>query len=201
MHGNILAQLLVTAAAVHHHADARAVVVLNTVLEAVRLARLQNGAVRLVLLGDGSRAEEIRRLVTRHGLAGAVVTPGIVPHEHLPEYFHAADLYISCALSDGSSISLLEALATGLPVVVTDTEANREWVGEHTVGRLAPAGDGRAFAEGILHFVSQAPASRDEAARQNRRIATARADWAANVARLLQAYDDLHLRRRGAHVR
>ena len=55
---------------------------------------------------------EAQQLVSQHGLEGAVHRPGMVPHEQLGDYFRAADLYCSCAYSDGSSVSLLEAMAT-----------------------------------------------------------------------------------------
>ena len=53
---------------------------------------------------------------------------GHVPQIDLPGYYQAADLYISASHSDGSSVSLMEALASGLPVLVSDIPGNVEWV-------------------------------------------------------------------------
>ena len=46
----------------------------------------------------------------------------------MPAYLNAADIYVSTSLSDGTSLSLLEAMACSLPVVVTDIPANKEWI-------------------------------------------------------------------------
>ena len=65
----------------------------------------------------------------------------MISQERLPDYFRAADLYVSCSLSDGSSVSLFEAMATGLPVVVTEAPGNHEWVLTSDNGWLAAPGD------------------------------------------------------------
>ena len=166
----------------------------ETVLEAVHRARQQAARedVRLVMLGDGSRATHVRQFLASRGLDTVVHTPGLVPHDRLPEYFQAADLYLSCAKSDGSSISLLEAMASGLPVVVTDSPSNREWVEGLPCGWRAGEGDADSFASGIAHFASLGPDGRREAGERNRQVAAARANWSTNVDLLLDAYENLH---------
>lgn len=171
---------------------------IETVLEAVRLARNQRPDLRLILLGDGSRAPWVRKYIAEQGLAESVMTPGLVPHSELPDYFRAADLYLSCARSDGSSISLLEAMATALPVVVTDTPANREWIGPDQGGALAPTGDAGAFARAILSLSLLDMQGRRALGARNRQVAISRADWDANIARLLRTYEQIHARYAGA---
>jgi len=164
----------------------------ETVLDAVRIARARNRGVRLILLGDGSLAPRVRRFIADHDLAGSVTMPGLVPHAAVPDYFRAADLYLSCARSDGSSISLLEAMATALPVVVTDTPANREWVAPGEGGALVPVGDAAGFARALLNIAALDPAARRRVSQRNREVAAAHADWDANVARLLDTYMQIH---------
>lgn len=165
---------------------------IDTALEALRLARASNPGIKMVLLGDGSRAPEVRRFIDRHHLGSAVVLPGLIPHAKLPEYFRAADLYVSCARSDGSSISLLEAMASGLPVVVTDTPANREWIEPGSGGQLATTGEAPVFAEAILAMAGLDDSARQAMGARNRAVAESRADWHANIARLLSVYEHIH---------
>lgn len=162
---------------------------IDVLLEAFRQAYIQNTGLRLVLLGEGSLVSEIQRFITDHGLNNVVYLPGIVSHEQMLDYFRASDLYLSCTHSDGTSISLLEAMATGLPLVVTDGPGNREWVIPGENGWLSPAGDADAFAQSLLLAADTKPAERERISRANRKTAEERANWDENFDQLLKAYD------------
>jgi L-malate glycosyltransferase len=162
---------------------------IDALIDAFQLAHQQNPRLRLILLGGGSQAEEVAARIERHHLQSAVHAPGMISHAALPGYFRAADLYLSCTLSDGTSISLLEAFANGLPVVVTDAPGNREWVTPDVNGWLAPPRDVPHFAEKILHAASLDAGARARIADTNRELARTRADWNLNAARLIAAYD------------
>ena len=162
---------------------------IDVLLDAFRRAHALNSRLRLVLLGDGSLASSIEQFITDHDLDDVVYRPGMVSHERLPDYYRAADLYVSCAHSDGTSISLLEAMATGLPVAVTDGPGNREWVVPGENGWLVPAGDSEACAQLLLLAVDLDAIERERIRRMNREIVEERADWDVNFAGLLEAYD------------
>jgi glycosyltransferase involved in cell wall biosynthesis len=114
----------------------------------------------------------------------------------LPRYYQMADLYVSASHSDGSSISLLEAMACGSPVLVSDIPGNREWVPPlppggiegGQVGWLFPDGDADALAQAILHAVEQRH-HLPEMGRRARALAEQRADWKQNFPRLFKAYE------------
>ena len=162
---------------------------IDVLLDAFRRAHAFNSRLRLVLLGDGSLASSIEQFIADHDLDDVVYRPGMVSHERLPSYYRSADLYLSCTYSDGTSISLLEAMATGLPVVVTDGPGNREWVVPGENGWLAPAGDSEACAQSLLLAADLDTIERERIRRKNREIAEQRADWNVNFTRLLEAYD------------
>jgi glycosyltransferase involved in cell wall biosynthesis len=109
----------------------------------------------------------------------------------MPKWFRAADTYVSCTQSDGTSISLLEAMATGLPVVVTDIPSNREWVAEGQNGWLAPAGSAEEFANRLLRAARLKPEDRKLFSERNQRIVEERADWDRNFPKLLDMYQRL----------
>jgi len=162
---------------------------IEVLIEAFARASRVEPRLRLMLLGTGSRATRIHGLIDTYGLGDAIATPGIVAHEQLPHYFRSADLYMSCAYSDGSSISLLEAFASGLPAVVTDGPGNREWVIPGENGWFAPAGDVDAFASVLLN--ARASANLREIGARNRRVAETRANWNANFPQLICMYERL----------
>jgi glycosyltransferase involved in cell wall biosynthesis len=142
---------------------------------------------RLVMLGNGSLAGYLRQTFQQGGVAEQVSFPGQVGLADLPRHYHLADLYVSASHSDGTSISLLEAMACGRPVLVSDIPGNREWVNSGENGWCFQDGNADSLAEGILRAVqyrSQIPAMGQAA----RRIAEQRADWDKNFPLLLQGY-------------
>jgi len=151
-----------------------------------RAAR-QNPRLRLLLLGGGSQAGLIRSILEQEGVQEQVFFGGQVNGDELPQYYQAADLYVSASHSDGSSVSLMEALASGLPVLVSDIPSNREWIMPGREGWLFADGDDRALSEGILRAAGQ-PEGLKEMRLAARRLAEERANWQVNFQRLLDAY-------------
>jgi len=158
-------------------------------LNGFQLAHSRDPRLRLVLMGDGSQRLEVDRLILNCDIAEDVWRPGTVEHEKLPEYFRAADIYASFTYSDGSSVSLLEAMATGLPVIATDRASNREWIADGSNGRLVPFGNAQAMAAALLDLASMTPDSRRVINARNRTVIEQRADWKLNVGRLFEAYE------------
>lgn len=143
--------------------------------------------VRLVMLGSGSQIDLLRQIFEDGGVAEKVHFPGQISQSELPKLYRSADLYISASHSDGTSISLLEALASGRPAIVSAIPGNREWIIPGVQGWLFPDGDHEALAQAILGALDQ----RDrliEMGREARTLAEARADWSVNFQHLLHAY-------------
>jgi glycosyltransferase involved in cell wall biosynthesis len=155
---------------------------------------------RLVMLGNGSQAGLLRRIFSGAGLlcdslsitesnqAPCVVFPGQVSYADLPRYYRSADLYVAATHSDGTSISLLEAMACGRPGLVSDIPGNQEWVTPGENGWLFPEGDAEALAQAIIQAIER----RDRLPEMGcaaRRIAEQRADWDKNFQQLQKAYD------------
>lgn len=164
---------------------------IDILIEAFRKAYASNPKLRLVLLGTGSLAQEIRGKIAQYGLNKVIYCPGQMLHSMLPDIFRAADLYVSTAYSDGTSISLLEAMATELPVVVTDTPGNREWVSPRRNGWLVPAGNAEALADVLLEAARLRITARQQMGTVNRHIVEERANWDHNFLKLLEAYERL----------
>lgn len=162
----------------------------DVLVRAFALVRQRHPNARLILLGDGSLERTIRNLIGELGLQDFIHAPGRAPYDSLPDYFRSADAYVSAAVSDGTSISLLEAMACGLPVVVSNSFGNLEWVREGVNGGLARPGDIESLAEAMLRVVSHP----DQAARMREaNISTAHqhADWDANFPGLVKLVDTL----------
>jgi glycosyltransferase involved in cell wall biosynthesis len=143
---------------------------------------------RLFLLGTGSLAPRLRQALEQSQVMDRVYFGSQVSQADLLRYYRAADLYLSASHSDGSSVSLMEALACGLPVLVSDIPGNREWVIDGRDGWFFPDGDAGRMAE----LICQAAARRKdlhEMGRASRARAEERADWDLNFKQLLKAYE------------
>ena len=160
----------------------------DVIAKAFVQAAQQRPELRLILLGDGSQAGLLRQVFTRGGVLDNVIFPGQVSQAELPDYYRAADLYVSASHSDGSSISLLEAMACGRPALVSDIPGNLEWVEPGVQGWWFPDGDPNALAQAILHAMDMRE-KLPEMGCAARRLAEQRADWKKNFQQLLQAYE------------
>lgn len=117
--------------------------------------------VRFIIAGDGSSRAEILQLVESLGMAGRIHFTGHLTEDEMAAWLDAADVYVSTSLTDaGLAGSTAEAMATGLPVVITDNADNRDWVREGEMGFLIPNGDATALAARVVDLL------RDDGLRQ-----------------------------------
>ncbi len=142
---------------------------------------------RLILLGEGSQGGMIKDMIKHAGLLGRVHFGGQVAYGELANYYRAADLYLSASHSDGSSVSLMEALASGTPVLVSDIPGNLEWVQNGREGWLFPDGDEDKLAERI-QWAENHPQDLAGMSKAARLRAEERADWSKNFERMIQGY-------------
>lgn len=155
---------------------------------ALALARVKDA--KLLVIGNGPLLEYHKSLARRLGIDEKVAFLGYVPNHLLPAILNAADVYVSTSFSDGSSASLMEAMACGLPVVVTRIPANEEWVVHGQNGFLVPPGDSIALADSVVRIL-QDERVRSLMRKANLEAAKKRADWKVNSLMLEKAVFEL----------
>jgi glycosyltransferase involved in cell wall biosynthesis len=148
----------------------------------------ENPNVDLILLGGGSQGGKIRQILMNGGVMDRVHFGGQVGQRDLPRWYHMADIYISPSHVDGTSVTLLEALASGLPCLVSDIPGNRDWIDEGINGWLFRDGDVDDLAEKI-RFAIQNRKSFKKISEAARKTAEEKADWKKNFGKLLEIYD------------
>jgi len=147
-----------------------------------------NPDVDLILLGGGSQGAKIRQILMNGGVMERVHFGGQVGQRDLPRWYHMANIYISPSHVDGSSVSLMEALASGLPCLVSDIAGNKEWVEDGVNGWLFRDGDVDDLAEKILHALKNRKSFKGIGGLA-RKTAEEKADWSKNFGKLLEAYE------------
>lgn len=115
-----------------------------------RLARTR-ADVDLLLAGDGPERSALEALVGELGLEQRVHFLGV--RNDVAKLLAAADLFAMTSLSEAASLTVLEAMASELAVVVTEVGGNPEMVRDGIEGRLVPRGDERAVAEALAEMV------------------------------------------------
>lgn len=134
---------------------------------------------RFLILGRGSLTEKLKRTAVTMGIAESVKFLGVVPFEEVPKYLKMADIYVSTSLSDGTSASLIEAMACGIPTIVTDIPGNREWIRHDENGLLFPTKNSQVLAEDILRLLKDGN-FRNTLVAKARKTVLERADWSRN---------------------
>jgi len=107
---------------------------------------------RLMIAGKGELMKATQRLAWELGLSEVVRFLG--PRKDIPALMNAADGYVMSSAWEGLPMVLLEASATGLPIVATDVGGNREVVQEGQTGYLVPPKDARALGAAMLRLMA-----------------------------------------------
>ena len=138
----------------------------------------------LIIGHEGSLTSELKALVAELDIKHRTRFIGSVPEHDLVPLLGRASCYVTASQVDGTSVTLLQAMACGTPVVASDTPGNRGWVEEGVTGYLFPVGDIEALTEILKKVTSRYPT---EVVHEARALVEREADWHANIARLRMA--------------
>lgn len=123
---------------------------IGTLLKAVDRVRRVHPTFQLIIVGDGAERPHLEQLAAQLDLANHVSFLG--ERHDIPELLAQAGFFVSSSLSEGISLTLLEAMAVGLPVVATAVGGNPEIILPGVTGQLAPAADPEQLASAMLEI-------------------------------------------------
>ena len=122
----------------------------KTLVRGFAIAFRDNPALRLTLKGDGPEEEEVRELVSALGLGNQITFRKRTAYSDVPRDYQDADIFITTSISDGTPVSVLEAMASGLPCIATSVGGIPEWIEHKVTGLLIQPGSPEQVAEAIL---------------------------------------------------
>jgi glycosyltransferase involved in cell wall biosynthesis len=125
----------------------------ETFIKSIPIVIKEYPDVKFVIKGKGSLENKLKNLAKQLGVWDSVQFIGFGPYHEVPLYLNAADIYVSTSISEGGSISLWEAMAAGLPMVVTDLPANTEWIKDGVNGYIVPIKDHKLLAAKIIELL------------------------------------------------
>jgi glycosyltransferase involved in cell wall biosynthesis len=108
-------------------------------------------AARLVILGEGELRGDFETMIRGRGLEDSVLLPGV--QSDVATWHSAAGLYVSSSDTEGMSNAILEAMASGLPVVATRVSGSEDLIQHENNGLLVPRGDATELASAILRLL------------------------------------------------
>lgn len=126
----------------------------GTALRTIERVAVRRPDARLVLVGEGPERENIEAEIRQRHLEPFVRLLGL--RSDVADLLHAADLFLLTSISEGIPVTLLEAMAAGLPIISTDVGGVGEVVEHGRTGLLAARGDDAALAEAVLRLAGDA---------------------------------------------
>ncbi|MBW1787844.1 MAG: glycosyltransferase family 4 protein, partial [Deltaproteobacteria bacterium] len=114
---------------------------------------------------------------------------GAVPFREMPDRYRQMDILLMPTVREGFALAVIEAMASGLPVVASDCSSLPELVSDGKSGFLCPVGDTEAFAEKI-NLLAAAPELRREMGKFNRSLVEARFTVSQMVERYRAVFEE-----------
>jgi glycosyltransferase involved in cell wall biosynthesis len=147
----------------------------------------------LLIVGDGPSRNIIERAVADAGLEGSIRMLG--ERDDVPDVLQTVDGVVSASMDEALPTALIEAGASGLPVVAADAGGTREIVVDGVTGRLVSVGDTRALAEALLDVIAD-PAKAAAYGAAGRRLAEAKYSQTKWISKLEDLYAEVSGARR-----
>ena len=140
--------------------------------------------VRFLVIGEGPELDALSHLAMRLGVRDRVEFAGRIKHSRLPSVLSATDVFVQPSIGEEAfGISVVEAMACGLPVLASNNGGMREIVMPGETGQLLPPGDVSAWQRALAALLSD-PVLRHTMGSAARQRAIDRFTWAANAAAL-----------------
>jgi glycosyltransferase involved in cell wall biosynthesis len=164
---------------------------IDSLIASIPLVLKEVPEAKFVIAGEGSEKERLKELAKSLGIWGSVRFLGLIPNDDLPKYLVSSDIYVSTSLSDaGLAASTAEAMACGLPVIVTDFGDNRNWVEDNVNGYIIPLKSPEALASKIIHLLHDREI-RERFGRLNRQIIEDKNNWEKEMGKMEKIYEEL----------
>jgi len=170
----------------------------RTLLRAFAPVARESADVRLLMIGGGPELEDFRQDAQEMGIGGQVLFTGPVPYEHMPGYLALADFFVTASVSEVHPMTVLEAMAAGLPVLGIDSPGISDTIVNGVNGFIVED-DYAALALKMLRLFSE-PTLRANLAAQARETSM-RYDIRTTTQRYVELYEAQVRQRRPARRR
>ncbi|MGD1004248.1 MAG: glycosyltransferase family 4 protein [Methanoregulaceae archaeon] len=162
----------------------------ETLVRGFALAYQNDRRLHLILKGEGAEEQKIRNLVVSLGISDKVTFREKTDYRDVPNDYRNVDIFITTSLSDGTPVSILEAMSSGLPCIATNVGGIPEWIDHQNTGILIPPRSPEMVADAILNLAND-PALRNKLGSAARAVIIARGEWTKLMVQVEKDYEDL----------
>jgi glycosyltransferase involved in cell wall biosynthesis len=162
----------------------------ETLVRGFALAYCKNPRLRLMLKGDGPDEKKVKILVESLGLESVVTFMNKSSYLDVPSDYRQADIFVTTSVSDGTPVSVLEAMASGLPCIATSVGGIPEWIADGENGILILPRSPEALAGAMIRLAADPGLCRRLGAAARTTI-LARGEWETLMAQVEKDYEEL----------
>jgi glycosyltransferase involved in cell wall biosynthesis len=164
----------------------------ETLIRAAAELRSRGVPAVALIVGDGDRGAELEKLAADERAGDSVLFTGRVPHDQVLDYYRALDVFVVPRVDERAArlvtpLKPFEAMAAGIPLVVSALDPLLEIIGDGERGRSFPPGDASALAD-VLVALNDDPDTRRDLAKRGRDWVVSEHQWSANAARYQAMY-------------
>jgi glycosyltransferase involved in cell wall biosynthesis len=164
---------------------------IESLIASVPLVLKEIPEAKFVIVGRGSQEMKLKELARSLGVSASLRFVGWIPHDRVPEYIACGDVSVSTFLSSGGlSQGTAEAMACGLPVILTDFGDNRNWVQDGVNGYVIPLRSPEVLASKIIHLIHNKDV-REKFGQINKQIIQERDNWQKEMEKMEKLYTEL----------
>lgn len=146
--------------------------------------------VRLLIIGEGSQEQKLKHLATELELGKRIMFTGRVPYHEIPYHYNMLDALVNISEYESFGVSVAEAMACAVPVVVSNVGGLAEIVERDELGIRVPVNDIEATA-GALRLLVEEPDTRRRIAEAGRKHVLQKYNWSNNLDDMIALYHDL----------
>jgi glycosyltransferase involved in cell wall biosynthesis len=151
---------------------------------------LKDFNLKLLIVGGGSLEKQLKNQVIELGIANQVEFTGKVSHADVPMFYHKMDIFCNLSEYESFGVSIIEAMACGVPVIATSTEGAQEIISDEKTGFLIDVGNESQLTN-KLQFLIQNPDKRNQLAEQALNQVVKKFNWNKNVDEMINQYSKL----------
>jgi glycosyltransferase involved in cell wall biosynthesis len=147
---------------------------------------------RLLLVGEGTERQPLEQQCLDLGISDKVLFKGSVEHEEIPRYHNMIDIFVNVSAYESFGVSVLEAMACGKAVIVTNTGGLAEIIENESEGAKIDVGDKKSLIKQVIRLAD--PVIRKQMGIQARQKVERRYDWKENIKEMISVYNSLESR-------
>jgi glycosyltransferase involved in cell wall biosynthesis len=157
-------------------------------LKAIALLKDQIPNLKVKIIGYGTLKDDLIKLAKDLQIDNIVSFYGKVPQSKVVEVLNQSHVFVTVSLSDGNSMSLIEAMACGAYPVATDILANKQWITEGINGSFVKVNDVEGLAKCLVNIYKNYDSIINRAQMESDKIIAEKGTWNANMSKMEEIY-------------